>query len=103
MRRNYADWLGRWEGRERSARSRPALHSTINTPRSTLSIFAFGLSVRLLGVLFIWLGDGHDQWWRKAFVILGVVLTFGGIGVLKFLLVKGLDMGLGHAAKQPQV
>lgn len=78
---------------------KPAVHLSINTPRSTLSIFALGLSVRLLGVLFIWLGDGHDQWWRKALVILGVVLTIGGIGVLKFLLVKGLR----RAAKGPQV
>lgn len=82
-----------------------ALHSSINLklPRSTLSIFALGLSVRLLGVLFIWLGDGHDQWWRKALVVLGVVLSIGGIGVLKFLLVKGLGKGLGRAAKGPQV
>ena len=51
--------------------------------------FGIGLAVRLVGLLLIWLGDGHDSVFRKAMVILGVVLSIGGIGVLRFLLISG--------------
>lgn len=53
-------------------------------------LFGIGLAVRLFGVLLIWLGDGHDSLFRKALVILGVILTIGGITVLRYLLISGL-------------
>jgi hypothetical protein len=51
-------------------------------------LFAIGLGVRLLGVLLIWLGDGSSLLWRKAVVAVGIVLTVGGIGVLRYLLFR---------------
>ena len=51
--------------------------------------FCIGLAVRLVGLLLIWLGDGHDSVFRKGLVILGVVLSIGGIGVLRYLLISG--------------
>jgi hypothetical protein len=58
-------------------------------PRA-LPIFLAGLSVRLAGVGLIWLGDGHPGVVRKGMVAVGVVLSVGGIAVLKFLLYGGL-------------
>jgi hypothetical protein len=52
-------------------------------------LFGMGLAVRLVGVLLIWLGDGHDSLFRKGLVVLGIVLSIGGIGVLRYLLVAG--------------
>jgi hypothetical protein len=52
-------------------------------------LFAVGLAVRLVGVLLLWLGDGHDSWFRKGLVILGLILSIGGIGVLRYLLISG--------------
>ena len=48
--------------------------------------FLFGLGVRLVGLLLIWLGDGSDSLGRKALVIVGVALSIGGIAVLRYLL-----------------
>ena len=53
-------------------------------------VFGIGLAVRRVGLSFIWLGDGHDSVFRKTLVVIGVVLSVGGIGVLKYLLYKGL-------------
>ncbi len=50
---------------------------------------ALGLAIRLVGVLLLWLGDGSDDWWRKAVVIVGVVLSIGGLTLLRFLLLSG--------------
>ena len=36
----------------------------------------------------IWLGDGHTSLLSKATVVLGVILSVGGIGVLRFMLFK---------------
>ena len=55
-----------------------------------LRIFAAGLGVRLFGAALIWAGDGHDSVFRKGMVVAGVVLSVGGIGVLKYLLYSGL-------------
>jgi len=52
-------------------------------------LFGIGLAVRLMGVLLIWLGDGHDSMFRKALVVLGLILSIGGIGVLRYLLISG--------------
>lgn len=54
--------------------------------RWTLRVFTVGLSVRLAGVVLLWLGDGHDSVFRKGLVVVGVVLSVGGIGVLRYLL-----------------
>ena len=51
----------------------------------TLSVFAAGLSVRLVGLLLIVLGNGHTSVVSKVVVIVGVVLSVFGIGVLKWL------------------
>jgi NADH:ubiquinone oxidoreductase subunit 4 (subunit M) len=51
--------------------------------------FGIGLAVRLVGVALLWLGDGHDSLFRKGLVIVGVILSIGGIGILRFLLFFG--------------
>jgi hypothetical protein len=53
-------------------------------------MFSLGLGVRLAGVGLIVLGDGHPGAFRKTLVVVGVVLTVGGIGILKYLLYSGL-------------
>jgi hypothetical protein len=57
--------------------------------RQKLKLFGIGLAVRLTGVLLIWLGDGHDGVFRKGLVVLGLILSIGGIGVLRYLLISG--------------
>ena len=52
-------------------------------------LFGIGLAVRLIGVLLLWLGDGHDTVFRKGLVVLGLILSIGGIGVLRYLLISG--------------
>ena len=52
-------------------------------------LFGVGLAVRLIGVALLWLGDGHDHWFRKGLVVVGLVLSIGGIGILRFLLISG--------------
>ena len=53
-------------------------------------MFGVGLSVRLLGLALIWLGDGSPTLFRKALVVLGIVLSIGGITVLRYMLISGL-------------
>jgi hypothetical protein len=38
----------------------------------------------------IWLGDGHTSVLSKVVVVVGVVLSVTGIGVLKYLMMRGL-------------
>lgn len=45
--------------------------------------------MRLLGLALIWLGDGSPSVFRKAVVIVGVILSVGGIAVLRYLLISG--------------
>ena len=52
-------------------------------------LFGIGLAVRLIGVLLLWLGNGHDSVFRKGLVVLGLILSIGGIGVLRYLLISG--------------
>ena len=52
-------------------------------------VFGLGLGIRLAGVALIWSGDGSVLWWRRALVVLGVALSIGGIGLLRFLLLSG--------------
>lgn len=62
-----------------------------STPKKSRNwkLFSLGLGVRLFGVLLIWLGDGYDSAFRKTLVVLGVILSVGGIGVLRYLLISG--------------
>jgi hypothetical protein len=55
-----------------------------------LRTFLLGLGVRLLGVFLIWWGDGSDTLFRKTVVVAGVVLSIGGIALLRYLLIAGL-------------
>jgi len=48
--------------------------------------FAISLTIRVFGAVLIWLGDGSPLLWRKAVVVLGVVLFLVGITGLKYLL-----------------
>jgi hypothetical protein len=57
--------------------------------RRKWKLFGIGLAVRLMGVLLIWVGDGHDSVFRKGLVVLGLILSIGGIGVLRYLLISG--------------
>jgi protein-S-isoprenylcysteine O-methyltransferase Ste14 len=50
-----------------------------------LSVFIAGLLVRIVGLLLIWAANGHSSVTSKAIVVLGVVLSVFGIGVLKWL------------------
>ena len=60
------------------------------TPASNARrLFALGLGVRLAGLALIWAGDGSTARWRQALVVLGVVLSVGGIAVLRYLLLSG--------------
>ena len=52
-------------------------------------LVALGIAIRLVGVLLLWLGDGSEDWWRKTVVIVGVLLSIGGLTLLRFLLLSG--------------
>ena len=62
---------------------------TTREKRRKWKLFGIGLAVRLIGVLLIWLGDGRDSVFRKGLVVLGLILSIGGIGVLRYLLISG--------------
>jgi hypothetical protein len=68
---------------------RDAGPSLSRTPSKWRTI-AIGLAVRFAGLVFIWLGDGHTHLFHKALVVVGVVLSVGGIAVLRYLLITGL-------------
>lgn len=52
-------------------------------------LFFIGLGVRLAGLALIVIGDGSPALHRKALVVVGVVLSVGGIVVLRYLLLSG--------------
>lgn len=54
--------------------------------RASMKTLLIGLGIRLVGLGLIWVGDGSDNLFRKLLVVLGVVLTVGGIAVLRYLL-----------------
>jgi hypothetical protein len=56
------------------------------TARRKWKTFAIGISIRLAGLALIWFGDGSSSLPRKTMVVVGVVLSVGGIGVLRYLL-----------------
>jgi len=72
---------------------RVSRHRIVEKQR-TWRIFATGLAVRLAGIVLIWLGDGHQDLFRKGLVVLGVILSVGGIGILRYLLISGLHKKL---------
>ena len=57
--------------------------------RRKWKLLGVGLAVRLVGVLLIWLGDGYNSVFRKGLVVLGLILSIGGIGVSRYLLISG--------------
>jgi hypothetical protein len=65
-------------------------HHALMKKRRKWKLFGIGLAIRLVGLLLIWLGDGHDGLFRKGLVVFGLILSILGIGVLKYLLVSGL-------------
>jgi len=64
-------------------------HSVASKKDRKWKVFGVGLAVRLMGLLLIWLGDGHNSVFRKGLVVLGLILSIGGIGVLRYLLISG--------------
>jgi hypothetical protein len=50
-----------------------------------LQVFTAGILVRLFGLLLIWIGDGHRGFGFKALLVIGVILSLFGIGILKWL------------------
>ena len=77
-------WAGSVGGMELSACQVAAVEK-----RRKWKWFGIGLAVRLAGLVLIWVGDGSESLFRKAVVVLGVILSIGGIGVLKYLLISG--------------
>jgi hypothetical protein len=45
----------------------------------------------------VWLGDGSASLFRKGVVAVGLVLSVGGIGVLKYLMLRGKRNGPARA------
>ena len=66
----------------------------------TRRLFALGLGVRLIGVGLIWAGDGSPATWRKGVVVLGVLISVGGIAVLRYLLLAPLFARLGAGKRR---
>jgi hypothetical protein len=63
--------------------------------------FWAGLAVRFAGLGMIWIGDGHNRPFRKGLVIAGVVLSVGGITILRYLLLAPLLSRLRHCHELP--
>jgi hypothetical protein len=59
-------------------------------PRFRWRAFFLGLAVRLCGVALILLGDGHATLLAKTSVVLGVIVTVTGMGILRWLLFQSL-------------
>ena len=54
--------------------------------RKNLKLVVVGIAVRLVGLVLIFLGDGHESLLAKAVVIFGVIISITGIGILRYLL-----------------
>jgi len=54
--------------------------------RRKWSMFFIGLTVCLAGLGLLWLGDGHDSLFRKSLIVLGLLMSIGGIAALRYLL-----------------
>jgi NADH:ubiquinone oxidoreductase subunit 4 (subunit M) len=64
-----------------------------------MKLFAVGLLTRLVGLGLIWVGDVHATAAAKGSVVVGVLLSVGGIGVLRYMLFRGLFRQEGSAAR----
>ena len=64
------------------------MENTVEGKRRRRRAIAVGIGVRLLGVVLIYLGDGHTSLWSKALVVVGVVISVTGIGILRYLLLS---------------
>jgi len=67
----------------------------------SLKSFMLGLTTRLIGAAMIWLGDGHTSLLSKCVVVCGVILSIGGIAVLRFMLFKSLKAA--HIARKARI
>ncbi len=67
----------------------PKIDEEIIAKLGKWQLFGIGLAIRLIGVLLLWLGNGHDSMFHKGLVVLGVILSIGGITVLRYLLFLG--------------
>jgi hypothetical protein len=73
---------------EESAKSETGFE-VVRGKRRKWKWFLSGLAVRILGLFLVWIGDGSDSLFRKPLVIIGVILSIGGIAVLRYLLITG--------------
>jgi hypothetical protein len=73
----------------------------LHTPKRPWRVFGIGLAIRLMGLFLIWSGDGSDNISRKAMVVVGVILSVGGITVLRYLLLAEPLSKLGRALRKP--
>ena len=69
----------------------PKVDEATVAKRRKWKLFGIGLAIRLVGVALLWLGDGHDSAFRKGLVVLGLILSIGGITVLRYLLFLGFS------------
>ena len=67
--------------------------------RKKLKAVAVGIAVRLFGGALIFLGDGHTSLWSKVLVIVGVIISITGIGILRYLLLQPFLRELGSKIK----
>jgi hypothetical protein len=77
---------------ERAHLASTARRQIVTTPakRRQWRLFALGLGVRLAGVALTGAGDRSAATSPEALVVVGVVLSVGGIAVLRCLLLVGL-------------
>lgn len=54
------------------------------------TIFGSALTLSAVGPGLIWAGDGHVELYRRGMVVLGLILTIVGIGLLRYLLYSGV-------------
>lgn len=64
-----------------------------------LKVVVVGIVVRLVGLVLIFLGDGHESLWAKALVIVGVIISVTGIGILRYLLLSPMFRKVGTKIK----
>ncbi len=60
-----------------------------NEQRQKWRMFCIGLAFCLLGLLLLWISDGYESGFRKGLIVVGGVLSIGGITVLRYLLFSG--------------
>ena len=67
--------------------------------RKKRKLIAIGIGIRLFGAALVVLGDGHDNIWSKVLVVVGVIISVTGIGILRYLLLSPLLRKVGAKIK----